>query len=42
MSSLGVESVDDLKKVLREKGCSESAVGEILKWYKRDNSNRKA
>jgi len=35
---LGVESIEDLKKALREMGYSERAVGEILKWYKQSNS----
>jgi predicted Ser/Thr protein kinase len=35
---LGVESVEDLKRLLREIGYSEKAVDEILKWYKSNNS----
>jgi len=31
---LDVESVEDLKKVLREIGYSDGAVEEILKWYR--------
>jgi hypothetical protein len=31
---LDVESVEDLKKILREIGYSEGAVEEILKWYR--------
>jgi len=30
---LGVESVEDLKRMLREIGYSDGAVEEILKWY---------
>ena len=32
---LGVESVRDLEKLLREMGYSGKAAKEILKWYKR-------
>jgi hypothetical protein len=39
---LDVESVDDVKKLLKKKGYSDSAAGEILKWYEHDPSNRKA
>jgi len=42
VSGLDVESVDGLKRMLREIGFSDGAVSEILKWYKRDTSNRKA
>jgi hypothetical protein len=28
-----VESIEDLKRMLREIGYSEKAIGEILKWY---------
>jgi hypothetical protein len=31
---LDVESVEDLKRVLREIGYSDGAVEEILKWYR--------
>jgi len=31
---LDVESVEDLKRVLRETGYSDGAVEEILKWYR--------
>jgi hypothetical protein len=31
---LDVESVEDLKRVLREVGYSDRAVEEILKWYR--------
>jgi hypothetical protein len=31
---LGVESVEDLKRMLREIGYSDGAVEEILKWYR--------
>jgi hypothetical protein len=31
---LDVESVEDLKRMLREIGYSEGAVEEILKWYR--------
>jgi hypothetical protein len=37
---LGVESVEDLKRMLREMGCSDRAVEEILKWYSENNSDR--
>lgn len=42
VSDLGVESLDDLKRALKETGYSEKAVSEILKWYKDNNSNRRA
>jgi SOS response regulatory protein OraA/RecX len=35
---LDVESVEDLKRKLREMGYSERAVEEILKWYRQNNS----
>ena len=38
VSDLGVESLEDLKRVLREIGYSRKAVEEILKWYKQSNS----
>lgn len=41
-SVLGVESIDDLKRLLREMGYSQSAVSEILKWYKENSSDRRA
>jgi hypothetical protein len=31
---LDIESVEDLKRVLREIGYSDGAVEEILKWYR--------
>jgi len=31
---LDVESVEDLKRMLREMGYSDGAVEEILKWYR--------
>jgi len=34
---LDVESVEDLEKMLREIGCSDRVVREILKWYKENN-----
>jgi hypothetical protein len=34
VSDLDVESLEDLKKALREIGYSSKAVEEILKWYK--------
>jgi hypothetical protein len=40
-TKLGVESVDDLKKILSEMGYSQSAVNEILKWYNENSSHRK-
>jgi len=39
---LDVESLDDLKRLLRETGYSDRAVVEILKWYRSDNSGKKA
>jgi hypothetical protein len=39
---LTVETVDDLKKLLKDMGYSPNAVNEILKWYKENNSNRRA
>ena len=41
VSDLSVESLDDLKRALKETGYSEKAVSEILKWYKDNNSNRR-
>ena len=35
-----VEAPDDLEKKLRETGYSESAVEEILKWYKKNNDKK--
>jgi len=37
---LDAESVEDLKRLLREIGYSVRAVEEILKWYVPDSSNR--
>ena len=34
VAGLGVESVDDLRRRLREVGYSDGAVKEILKWHK--------
>ena len=42
VSDLDVESLDDLKKTLKETGYSDKAVSEILKWYKDNNSNKRA
>jgi len=39
---LGTESVDDLKRVLREIGYSIKAVDEILKWYEPDKTSKRA
>jgi hypothetical protein len=39
---LAVESIDDLKKLLKEMGYSPNAVDEILKWYKENSSSRRA
>jgi DNA-binding transcriptional MerR regulator len=39
---LDVESVEDLKKLLKEIGYSVGAIEEILKWYKQDDANRRA
>lgn len=41
VSDLSVESLDDLKRALKETGYSDKAVSEILKWYKDNNSNRR-
>ena len=30
---MGVRTVDDLRRKLKEMGCSERAVQEILKWF---------
>ena len=38
---MGLESVDDLKRVLSEMGYSPSAVSEILKWYRENSSDRR-
>jgi hypothetical protein len=37
---LNGESVEDLKRMLKEIGYSVKAVEEILKWYVPDSSNR--
>jgi hypothetical protein len=37
---LNAESVEDLKRMLKEIGYSVKAVEEILKWYVPDSSNR--
>ena len=42
VSKLSAESTNDLKKLLKEKGYSDNAVGEILKWYEHNLSSRKA
>lgn len=39
---LGVESLDDLKMILKETGYSDRAINEILKWYRSSNSDRRA
>ena len=38
---MGLESVDDLKRVLSEMGYSSNAVSEILKWYRENSSDRR-
>jgi hypothetical protein len=42
VSDLGVKSLDDLERMLKEIGYSDSAVSEILKWYKQENSDIRA
>jgi hypothetical protein len=42
VNRLGVESLDDLKIMLKETGYSDRAINEILKWYKNNNSERRA
>lgn len=42
VSDLSVESLDGLKRALKETGYSDKAVSEILKWYRGNNSNRRA
>jgi len=37
---LDAESVEDLRRMLKEIGYSVKAVEEILKWYVPDSSNR--
>jgi len=37
-----VETLNDLEKKLRETGYSDSAVKEILKWYKQNNIDRES
>lgn len=39
---LDAESVDDLKRLLREIGYSVQAIEEILKWYDDRNSSKRA
>jgi hypothetical protein len=41
MTSLDVESIDDLRRRLREVGHYDDAIKEILKWYKRDSSGKR-
>lgn len=36
-----VETPDDLRRMLREVGYSDSVVKEILKWYNQNNTDRK-
>jgi hypothetical protein len=38
---LNGESLDDLKRMLKETGYSDKAVCEIIKWYKPSNSIRR-
>ena len=40
-SSLNVETLDDLERVLREAGYSDSAVKEILRWYRLNSTDRR-
>jgi len=35
-----VNSISDLRRMLKAMGYSESAVAEILKWYRRSGQNR--
>jgi hypothetical protein len=42
MAGLEVESMDDLKRRLKEMGRSHDAVKEILKLYKLDSSDKRA
>jgi hypothetical protein len=42
VAGLDVESVDDLRRRLREIGYSDGAVEEILKWYKQGSSDKRA
>jgi len=37
---LDVESVDDLKRMLKERGYSDRAIEEILKWYGQNKSEQ--
>lgn len=41
-SDLGVKSIDDLERLLREMGYSHDAVSEILKWYRENGSTRRS
>jgi hypothetical protein len=41
VSGLNVETLNDLGRRLREVGYSDSAVKEILKWYKQNGIDRK-
>jgi hypothetical protein len=41
VSGLNVETLDDLGRRLRGVGYSDSAVKEILKWYKQNDIDRK-
>ena len=37
MGNVNIETVEDLKKALRDEGYSNKAIAEIIKWY---NTNR--
>ena len=41
VTSLDVESMNDLRRRLREVGYSDDAIEEILKWYRLDSSGRR-
>jgi hypothetical protein len=42
VSGLNVETLDDIERRLREAGYSDSAVKEILKWYKQNGIDGKS
>ena len=41
-SDLSVETLSDLKRMLKDVGYSERAIREILEWFKQNNHERRA
>lgn len=42
MTILDVESSDGLRRKLREVGYSNDGIKELMKWYKRDSSDKRS